>query len=120
MRRATHAALAQLEAESGKDADFRTTQTSTRLERQLAVNVLQMTSVQHINKNATLASHFRCHNQGCSVAYSKDVSVHSTELKSCARCCKWRTTRWSARLWTERRGMNRSAARGWRWKKESS
>ena len=44
--------------------------------------------VQGLYEEAKLASLFRCHNEGCSVAYSEDVSVQSAKLKSCARCRK--------------------------------
>ena len=44
---------------------------------------------QFIYEQANLASLLRCQNEGCSVAYSEDVSVTTAEkLKSCSRCHK--------------------------------
>ena len=44
--------------------------------------------VQTVYQEAKLAFLLRCGNEGCSVAYSEDVSVQSAKLKSCARCRK--------------------------------
>jgi hypothetical protein len=89
-----HAALAKLEAASGKDADIRKTQKHLNKARAaLAAGGSEISAqekhvVQALYEEAKLASLFRCHNEGCSVAYSEDVSVQSAELKSCARCRK--------------------------------
>ena len=89
-----HAALAQLEAESGKDSDIRKTQKHLNKARAaLAAGGSEVSAddkrvVQVLCEHAKLASLFRCHNVECSVAYSEDVSVQSAELKSCARCRK--------------------------------
>ncbi len=90
-----HAALAQLEAESGKDADIRKTQKHLNKARAALTAAGSSKSsasdkrlVQYLYEQAKLASLFRCHNEGCSVAYSEDASVQSAELKSCARCRK--------------------------------
>ena len=91
----SHAALAQLEAASGKDADVQKAQKHIR-NAQAAMAAgdgsdeaysSQLRSVaQSLLQDAKLASLLRCGNEGCSVACSEDASVQSVKLKSCARC----------------------------------
>ena len=90
-----HAALAKLEAASGKDADIRKTQKHLNKARAALAaaggseaSAQDKRIVQALYEQAKLASLFRCHNEECSVAYSEDVSVQSAKLKSCARCRK--------------------------------
>ena len=87
-----HAALARLEADSGKDADIRKAQKLLRKAREALAasgsSAEQKRVAQLMYEKGNLASLFRCRNKGCSVSYSEDVSVHSAKLKSCARCRK--------------------------------
>lgn len=86
-----HAALAQLEAASGKDADIRKTQKYIHKARKTLAkwgDAEQERFTQLMYKKCKLASMFRCHNQGCSVAYSEDVTVKSPKLKVCVSCRK--------------------------------
>ena len=89
-----HSMLAQLEAESGKDANLQKAQKHIRkaqavLQADNSVgSAVFKRAAQAVYDDANLASLFRCRNEGCSVAYSEDVSVQSAKLKSCARCRK--------------------------------
>ena len=91
---AAHAALAQLHVESGQDADMQKAQKYIRKARAaLAADSSESAAenkrfVQTVYQEAKLAFLLRCGNEGCSVAYSEDVSVQSAKLKSCARCRK--------------------------------
>ncbi len=111
-----HAGLAQLQAESGKDADIRKTQKHLNKARATLAagssefSVEERRIVQCLYEQANLASLFRCRNEGCSVAYSEDVTVQSAKSSRARVVAKWRIARWSARLLTGRQGTRLSAA----------